>query len=174
MCRARLRQRAPSASFLANGYLPRFSLRFHKRSRDGSAKADAYFTGNRHDRVWGVLFEVNLHDKTTLDACEFLGVGYDDHEVEIVVGARRRTSAHIYIARRQAIDRGLRPYCWYHRFCLVGAREHGLPGDYLRGLRQVRSIIDPDRERLRRNLRLLTGEPIEPIRRSAFSCPRGE
>ena len=32
---------------------------FHKRSHDGSAKADAAFTASSNDRVWGVVYQLH-------------------------------------------------------------------------------------------------------------------
>jgi gamma-glutamylcyclotransferase len=50
MCTGRLQQRVPSARPIAVAKLLNNSLRFHKRSdKDGSGKADAYFTGEREN-----------------------------------------------------------------------------------------------------------------------------
>ena len=42
--------------------LERHALRFHKQSTDGSGKAGAQFTGDAHDIVHGVLFELSEAD----------------------------------------------------------------------------------------------------------------
>src|SRR5207247_6479737 len=60
MCTARLRGRDSSATPVRIGKLLNHSLRFHKRSTDGSAKCDAYyFTGKPQDVIWGVIFEID-------------------------------------------------------------------------------------------------------------------
>jgi len=44
MCTQRMRSRVPSAEAVTIGYVGQRQLVFHKRSSDGSAKADAAFT----------------------------------------------------------------------------------------------------------------------------------
>ena len=52
-------------------------LEFHKVGRDGSAKCDAFETGNPDDSVIGVVFDIHTAEKNYLDQAEGLGVGYD-------------------------------------------------------------------------------------------------
>jgi hypothetical protein len=59
MFTARLQQRVSSATPVRIAKLLNHSLRFHKRSnKDGSGKADAYFTGEPEHVVWGVIFQI--------------------------------------------------------------------------------------------------------------------
>ena len=46
VCAGRLRRRVPSAVFAGIAKLPKHSFRFHKKSTDRSAKADAFETGD--------------------------------------------------------------------------------------------------------------------------------
>jgi hypothetical protein len=48
-----------------------------------------------------------------------------------------------------AIDPTLRPYTWYKALVLAGARERGLPGDYIERMQQVPACDDADTERAR-------------------------
>jgi hypothetical protein len=73
MCTAKLRDRVPSARPLFVAKLQEHILRFQKRSTDGSAKADAEFTGDSNDVVWGVVFEIDSDQKHALDRREGLG-----------------------------------------------------------------------------------------------------
>lgn len=41
----------------------------------------------------------------------------------------------------------LKPYSWYLRFVVEGAKQHGLPEEYVATLEAVRAIEDPDKER---------------------------
>ena len=75
MCTERLRRRVPSAVPLRIAKLLNHSLRFHKRSDDGSGKSDAHFTGEPTDMVWGVIFEIVARQKRNLDQAEGLGYG---------------------------------------------------------------------------------------------------
>jgi len=151
----RLRARVPGAALLSVGCVRGRRLRFHKRSVDGSAKADAHFTGHGADCVWGAVFAIPGDQKPQLDACEFLGVGYDEVAVELlgVSGADARCS--LYQARLEAIDRRGRPYDWYLELVLAGAREHGLPAEYIDWLTRIDCVVDDDWQRRERHLRLL-------------------
>lgn len=149
-----MRSRAATAQPVAIGYVSERKLVFHKRSHDGSAKADAVFTAVSTDRVWGVVYRVHRSDKPVLDRYEFLGIGYDHEEVEVMVedGTLR---AWMYVARREAIDPSLLPYSWYHDYLVHGAREHGLPESYVDYLRSFKSLRDPDPARHAKNRRLI-------------------
>lgn len=145
MLTRRLKERAPSATPIAGGRLDGHSLRWHKRGRmDGSGKCDVFATGSAADCVHGVVFELTAADKPALDRAEGLGSGYAEKTVEIVVEGARMP-ATVYYATD--IDESLRPYHWYKALVVAGAREHGLPAEYVRKLEAVRSIADPDRLR---------------------------
>ena len=63
---ARLAARTPSCHALGRAVLARHVLRFHKRGRDGSAKCDAWFTGDPTDRLYGVVYLslINISEPT--------------------------------------------------------------------------------------------------------------
>jgi len=67
MCLRRIRERIASAAMLSTACLTQRRLLFHKRGKDGSAKANALFTGKVSDRVWGVVFTINPAEKPLLD-----------------------------------------------------------------------------------------------------------
>jgi len=69
---SRLRKRVPSASPLGCHILKKHDLRFHKKSKDGSGKCDAYETSNDKDIVYGALFGIDPNEKPALDAAEGL------------------------------------------------------------------------------------------------------
>lgn len=144
----RMRSRVPSARRVASGVVTHRQLRFHKRGRDGSAKADAFWTGVGHHRVWGVVYEISRQEKATLDECESLGVGYDEAEVKVhVEGARETVTATLYEARAAAIADGLSAFEWYLAYVEAGARAHGCPDEYLQHLATMVTCADPDRGR---------------------------
>lgn len=144
MCSARLRDRVPSARPLAIGKITGYRLVFHKRSRDGSSKANAYFTGRESDFVWGVIFALDPSEKAALDHAEGLRYGYDETTVTVASGAGD-VAAVMYYATD--IDDRLLPYSWYVRFAVIGAREHSLPAHYVQAIERTAQIEDPDAPR---------------------------
>jgi len=149
MSQPRLKRRVPSLRCLGAASLSGFQLRFHKSGSDGSGKCDAYCTDVPGDTMHGVLFEIDDSGKAALDGIEGLGYGYDDTEVEVLHNGQS-LRAVTYIATR--IDERLRPYAWYHRHVLEGAREAGLPDAYIEAILAVPVVADPDRLRHEREL----------------------
>lgn len=125
----RLRARCPSAKPLAVGFVRGRQLRFHKVGRDGTAKADAYWTGCPDDVVWGVIYRCRLDDRAELDRCESLGVGYEESVVEVQVGDNVWTT-FLYQAMAHRIDTSMGPADWYLAHVVAGAKEHGFPEPY--------------------------------------------
>lgn len=146
----RMSSRVSTAHPVTIGYVEQRLLRFHKRSVDGSAKADAAFTAVSTDRVWGVVYRLSLDEKPELDKHEFLGIGYDQELVAVKTenGAMR---AWMYVARRNAIDETLKPYSWYREYVIAGAQQHRLPFCYIGELMGVETTVDPDMKRREKN-----------------------
>lgn len=140
----RLRARTPSAELLGSAKVSGYRLVFDKWSRDGSAKADCHKTGNLTDQVLGALFRIGKNDRAALDTAEGVGNGYD--AIEIVVfsaGAAHKVLTYIATDKRP----GLQPYAWYIQHVLMGARELGLPADYVADIERIASQVDPLPER---------------------------
>ena len=146
----RMLVRVPSACPVAIGYVGQRQLRFHKRGVDGSAKADAAFTGVPNDRVWGVVYRLATSEKPALDQHESLGIGYDQ-ELVTVSTSHGSIDAWMYVARRESIDKTLKPYSWYYDYVIVGAQQHRLPFCYIRTLMRVETTVDPDLKRQEHN-----------------------
>ncbi len=144
MSSARLRARVPGVQRMGVYELAQHTLCFHKRSVDGSAKCDAFFTGDS-ERILGVLYEIDPHEKQVLDLIEGLGQGYAEKQVQVRNAAGQVVTASTYYA--VWIDAALQPYDWYVRHVLTGAREAGLPPDYIAMIASVVTIADPDRVR---------------------------
>jgi gamma-glutamylcyclotransferase len=135
--------------------LQRHTLRFHKRSTDGSGKADAEYTGNDSDLVWGFVYELDQAEKWRLDQAEGLGNGYWEKEITVVDCRSQTDSAVMYYADKSHKDSTLKPYSWYLRFVLEGAKQHRLPADYVESLEAVESIEDRSRLRDARERRII-------------------
>ena len=152
MLTRRLQARVPSAQPVGIGHVSEHRLRWHMPARDGSAKCDAEATGRAGDVVWGVLFRIHADEKRHLDEVEALGVAYRDALLKVCIPGGS-LAAFAYLALNTADN--LKPYDWYKGFVVAGAIEHGLPGDYLRALRAVDALPDPDPRRSALNRRLL-------------------
>jgi hypothetical protein len=149
MSSRRLKKRLSSATVVGPGALEGHRLAFHKVStKDGSAKCD--IVESRSEQVLGVLFEIDETEKPTLDGLEGLGNGYDDKIVEIRLRSGAGCRAFTYFATN--IDPGLKPFSWYMRHVLEGAREAGLPPTYIGFLENVDTIEDPNEGRKSREL----------------------
>lgn len=149
MSRQRLQARVPSARFFTVATLPGHRLRFHKHAHDGSAKCDAEETGSPQDQVIGVIYEIADEEKPDLDRHEALGFGYEQKMVELET-AWGRAQAWMYYATR--LTSTLKPYHWYKEHVVIGARENGLPSDYIALIEATESVADPDVKRCRREL----------------------
>jgi hypothetical protein len=147
MCTGRLRSRVDSASPVGIAHLSGYSLRFHKRSKDGSAKANAFFTGKPGDVIWGVIFNIQSSQKSLLDRAEGLGAGYAEESVVVVDEKGNQQRVFMYVADQSAIADRRRPYSWYKRFVIQGAKQHGLPPEYVASLDAVVAVGDPDADR---------------------------
>ncbi len=158
MCTGRLRTRVPSAKAQFKAKVSGRSLRFHKRSSDGSGKADAYRTGDMADAVWGVVFEIDPSEKPDLDRAEGLGRGYHQEDIVLTDGEGRQHTMFTYIADGSHIEEGLRPYSWYKRFVIEGARKFRLPEDYIQQIAQEPERQDPDENRDAQNRTILCEE----------------
>lgn len=147
MCIGRLRIRVPSCRKLFVAKLKGYALHFHKRSKDGSGKADAVKTGIETDEAWGVVFYIDDSEENKLDKAEGLNRGYGKREEDVFDNKDVPHKAWMYYAEENAIDSTLKPYSWYKRFVVEGARQHGLPEWYIAGLENVEFVEDSDSNR---------------------------
>ena len=149
---ARIRARCPSAVAMGVAELRGYELCWHKASKDGSGKADIVPSGAEGASVFGVLYEVSPEEKPALDAAEGLGNGYK--EVRIVV-VHNGEEATVTAYQATKTDPNLKPFTWYKALAAFGAKEHGLPADYIAQIEAVHAVEDPDRERHDLNMRLI-------------------
>ncbi|MBE2245518.1 MAG: gamma-glutamylcyclotransferase [Burkholderiaceae bacterium] len=156
MLTRRLRERTPSARVVGSATLAGHELRWHKVSKDGSAKCDIVVAKAAQACVHGVVFEIAVADKPALDIAEGIGMGYKGCEVEVRT-ANGALSAWTY--RATNIDPLARPYPWYKALVVAGAKEHGLPAAYVAALEAVVTREDPKPERAAQNA-LLVALPL--------------
>jgi AIG2-like family len=125
------RARVPSCRFAFVARLPNHTLCFHKRSKDGSAKCNAFRTAEPTDAVIGAVYEIPTNEKPALDLAERVGSGYHEEIVQVLSPKGKKVAVRTYIADETFIDDSLQPYSWYNDFVLAGAEEHKLPPEYV-------------------------------------------
>ena len=76
----RLRQRTPSARLLGWACVAGWSLEFHKRSVDESAKCNIVARGHG---TFVAVYELSGHDKEILDGIKGIGRGYDLSYIDV-------------------------------------------------------------------------------------------
>jgi len=139
----RLRNRVTGARIVGVAKLERHKLVFHKVSKDGSGKCD--IVESEAGEVLGILFELPSSEKKKLDQVEGLNYGYDEKEVRVHLSPDRKETALTYFAT--AIDPTIKPYGWYKRHVLEGARKAKLPKFYIEAIQAIESNADPDTHR---------------------------
>ena len=102
----RLGERTPTARCLGTSRLDGWSLHFHKRGLDASAKCNILPGGAG---VHVAVYEMASGCKQTLDAIEGVGRGYRCEKINIPGFGL----CFIYLAENAHIDLSLLPYDWY-------------------------------------------------------------
>lgn len=154
MLSRRIQDAAPSAVAIDIGFIQGHRFTFGKVSRDSSGECDIEATNNLKNRVYGVLYEINVKDKSNLNDAEGLGT-YSEANIQVVTSAGNRIAA-TYVARYKEAA-GLRPYQWYKALVIAGAVEHGLPNEYLEWLRTFEAQADSNGARRAESEALLFG-----------------
>ncbi len=119
-----LRSRITSMKTVGRASLKDRKMVFNKCSKDGSGKANIIESPG--SVTWGVLYEVDAQDLDTLDRIEG---GYERVAVRVQKPNGNVVEAVTYVFEDLTND--LRPYRWYKKLLLSGAREHNLPQDYI-------------------------------------------
>ena len=160
--------RCPSAIPIAVARTNKYTLKFHKVStKDGSGKGDMAFTGSETDELYGVVFSIDDQHKDNLDSAEGVGWGYEETKIdvevknlipqhEIDVEGITKGPLRVWTYYATNIDPKRKPYHWYKRQTVEGARENGLPEDYIKKIEAFESIQDTDVERVSKNEKYLS------------------
>jgi hypothetical protein len=132
----RLTERVGNVGVRGISQLADHRLSFDKRGKDGSGKACC--VGAAGASVFGVLYSLSEAQLTELDRFER---GYSREAIQVVGDARTPINALTYHAERR-LD-GLVPFTWYMRLMVEGAREHGLPAEWIARLEAIDAQEDP-------------------------------
>lgn len=139
MLHERMQKRVPSAKPLFVAVLLDHSFRFHKVSKDGSGKADAYVeTGSN---VFGVVYHISRCHKRALDAFEGRPNHYQMKWVTVYDSMGLPCKVFTYYA--VIIDPKFVPFQSYKTLVLAGAVQNELPVDYVERIEAVESKPDP-------------------------------
>lgn len=128
-----LRRRAVTPLDAQSARLHDFTLDFRQR---GIRPVEPCFASVRPSPgavVHGVCYAFSPADMARLD--DYERAGYDRREVQVVSGAAGSVVASLYVAR-DLVD-GRRPSRRYLNLLIEGASEHGLPAEYVDGLRAM-------------------------------------
>ena len=147
MSRKRLQKRVSSAEPLERAVLRCHRLAFHKISKDKSGKCDIV-PSKESNEVWGRLYHINAEEKELLDCYEGLRRGYENKCVTVELDSGCTVCAVTYYVEDESkINPSLKPYTWYIKHILVGAKEARLPLDYIKKIDEVKAKEDCDKER---------------------------
>jgi cation transport regulator ChaC len=139
MCSKRLKARSVAYKPLGvPAVINDYSLVFNKTSKDGSSKANITSCPGR--QVWGVLYNISDKDMEALNNAE---LGYKRKRMTIKLESGIEKEAFVYIADWTS-DTPKKPYTWYVRYLVVGAREHKLPAEYIYSLEAIEATEDCD------------------------------
>ena len=142
----RLRERIRSATLRGTSFLHEYTLQFHKRGQDRSAKCGF---SNCGEGMHVAVYEVDDADRKVLDAIEGVGKGYDVDDISVPGFGKCFT----YVAARTHIDEFLHPFDWYREMVLLGCLRHAFPAGYCERIATLPVIEDPDPVRRERNWR---------------------
>jgi gamma-glutamylcyclotransferase (GGCT)/AIG2-like uncharacterized protein YtfP len=128
---AAMSEARPGHRCLGAAELPEHRLAFTRRSlRTGSGVADVLPAPG--ERVWGALYELDAAGLAAIDAKEGRGWAYERRTVHVLLaGARLAAFAYAVISPDAA---HVQPSREYLQALLAGARERGLPADYVAAL----------------------------------------
>ncbi|MDB5313424.1 MAG: hypothetical protein JWO38_7626 [Gemmataceae bacterium] len=114
--------------------LPGYRLAFNMGDGSGWTYANIVHPG---DGVLGVLYRCSRQDLEALDGFE---EGYERTRVDVLDETGAKVDAVVYIARPEQITAGQRPRAEYLQRVIRGAREHGLPEQYIHSIEAAAGV----------------------------------
>ena len=135
MSSARLLARVSGAAALGRAHVSGWSLRFNKRGRDGTGKANLVPAPGA--LCWGVAWTLPDDAWPRLDRFE---PGYERHTFRLQRSAGDEIDAQAYLHACPPAAPSIAPSDTYLDHLLNGALEHDLPDDYVA---KIRSFAKP-------------------------------
>ena len=129
-------RRCPGAKPLGRARLPGYRLAFSRYSRQRrGGSADVVVEAS--STVWGVLYEVDDVCLASMDRVEGVPIAYRRERVTVFDDAGKSHDVMTYVANKTG---GFLPSRSYMEVILRGAREYGLPEDYIAALEQTKTV----------------------------------
>ncbi|EGW37582.1 gamma-glutamylcyclotransferase family protein [Desulfosporosinus sp. OT] len=130
---AQMKQRCPSAKVLGIARLPGYKVEFYGYSTNWDGAQETVVPDSQSE-VWGVLYDLQAFDWDALDGYQDArsdGLGqYFHYPVEVIDRAEGTIEAIIY--KKNILNEVKLPSDEYLDFIVQGAKEQGLPVEYLR------------------------------------------
>jgi gamma-glutamylcyclotransferase (GGCT)/AIG2-like uncharacterized protein YtfP len=128
-------RRCPGASAVGRARLPAHRLSFTRYStkRKGGV---ADIVPEEGATVWGALYEVEEHHLASLDEYEGVPRSYRRETIVVLDDAETEREAWVYIANQTG---AFAPSRQYLGIIVSGARDHGLPEEYIAALEGQRT-----------------------------------
>jgi hypothetical protein len=136
-------ERVPSAELVGVAKHPNYTLTFHKKSNDGSSKCNMFNSDSESDMIYGAIYKIKPEHKNELDRFEGKGYGYIDNQITLNNNGNGYT-CFTYLAQQSHIFDNLKPYHWYKKLVILGARYLEFPDSYISSIEAVESMKDPD------------------------------
>jgi gamma-glutamylcyclotransferase len=135
MLQAQMKRWCPASRFLKAAVLEGFRFVYDGFSVtwDGAV---GNIVASANERVWGALYEITERDRLTMDAFEGYPRNYDHRDVDVKdrEGAVHRAMTYFRTGRPLG-----KPHPDYERIVIDGAKQCGLPDEYIdKALRVVR------------------------------------
>lgn len=160
-----LMQIVTEAKCLGVAKLMGYRMYFHSRGlHDPSGKCNIVPVKDANSEIYGVLYDIPVHQRCLLDKAEGLGYGNQETTLKVFPTSpdnkdnqilAQSVYAFTYIAHKDNVFEDLVPYSWYKEMIIVGAKEHHLPADYIHYLEQFASTPDPNVQRANKQKRNL-------------------
>jgi gamma-glutamylcyclotransferase len=133
-----MRASCPEHRFLCPALLDGHRLAFTRRSvRTGTGVADV--VAQAGCGVWGALYRLSPGDLEQLDRKEGVGFAYARETVTVTDGDGAAHGALVYTVRvKEPVE--VAPGAAYMRLLIDGARERGLPEDYVASLELLNGV----------------------------------
>jgi cation transport regulator ChaC len=134
MLEKQMRERCKSVNKIGNGVLRNYKIVFNRK---GSYHDGAVASIERSDggQLWGVIWKIRVSELLELDKIED-PEAYKREKVVVSTQDGTTYSCHAYVAIPQTAE--LRPDDQYLKTVIEGAKEAGLPDDYIRLLESLK------------------------------------
>ena len=128
------RRRCPGHDAVGRARLPGYRLAFTRYStkRKGGV---ADVVPEEGAVVWGALYDVDEACIAALDEFEGAPRAYRRETLRVIDDSGEEREAIVYVANRTGV---FEPSAAYLELIVRGAREHGLPEEYIRSIESVR------------------------------------